>query len=143
MISSGRTPGVQGYHSYHGGVPRTTIQNRLPAGLGGTGAGPENRLKGGFHVIPVRVDAPRVTTYIRAVTFFPYWIRLAIYTETIMTAQSPRVRSIVPGTRRVRLVEHIHTLSPSGVTERPAPLARLEGPDISLSGRQILLKTAR
>jgi hypothetical protein len=28
----------------------------------------------------------------------------------------------------------------SQVTERAAPLIRLEGPDISLSGRQILLK---
>jgi hypothetical protein len=28
----------------------------------------------------------------------------------------------------------------SKVTERAAPLVRIEGPDISLSGRQILLK---
>jgi hypothetical protein len=27
------------------------------------------------------------------------------------------------------------------VTERAAPLVRIEGPDIALSGRQILLKT--
>jgi hypothetical protein len=59
-----------------------------------------------------------------------------------MTAQSQRVRSIVPGTRRFRLVDNIHTPACSGVTERPAPLVRLEGPDISLSGRQILLKIA-
>ena len=91
--------------------------------------------------IPGLVDALRANTYIQAVTFFQYWIRLAIYTEITMTAQSTRVRSIVPGTRRFRLVEHIHTLSSTGVTERPAPLVRLEGPDISLSGRQILLKT--
>jgi hypothetical protein len=41
--------------------------------------------------------------------------------------------------RRFRLVAKIDGIS-SQVTERAAPLVRLEGPDISLSGRQILLK---
>jgi len=58
-----------------------------------------------------------------------------------MTAQSPRVRSIHLGSRRFRLVDFMDSPNSSGVTERPAPLVRLEGPDISLSGRQILLKS--
>jgi hypothetical protein len=42
--------------------------------------------------------------------------------------------------RRFRLVAQIDDCISSQVTERAAPLVRLEGPDISLSGRQILLK---
>ena len=102
-----------------------------------------------------RLQTPRATTaglFRRQVDSLAYknlysvrhpcneWIRLATEPETPMTAQSTRVRSIVPGHGRFRFVEHIDVASPSGVTERPAPLARLEGPDISLSGRQILLK---
>jgi hypothetical protein len=48
--------------------------------------------------------------------------------------------SIYPGARRFRLVADIDEFLSSQVTERAAPLVRLEGPDISLSGRQILLK---
>jgi len=62
------------------------------------------------------------------------------YLDQIMSAQSPRVRSIVSGIRRFRVVDVDH-LSSSPITERAAPLVRLEGPDIALSGRQILLKT--
>jgi hypothetical protein len=42
--------------------------------------------------------------------------------------------------RRYRLVVDIDDFISSQVTERAAPLVRLEGPDISLSGRQIVLK---
>jgi hypothetical protein len=38
------------------------------------------------------------------------------------------------------LVVDIDHLASSKVTECAAPLVRLEGPDIALSGRQILLK---
>ena len=48
--------------------------------------------------------------------------------------------SIYLGARRFRLVVDIDDFISSQVTERAAPLVRLEGPDISLSGRQILLK---
>jgi|HubBroStandDraft_2_1064218.scaffolds.fasta_scaffold3702480_1 hypothetical protein len=43
--------------------------------------------------------------------------------------------------RRFRLTADMDDLIASQVTERAAPLVRLEGPDISLSGRQILLKS--
>jgi hypothetical protein len=62
------------------------------------------------------------------------------YLDTIMSAHSPRSRSIVVGSRRFRSVVAIDHLPSSRVTERAAPLMRLEGPDIALSGRQILLK---
>lgn len=65
---------------------------------------------------------------------------LATKTEIMMTAHSPRARSIFLGPRRFRLVADIGGLISSRVTERAAPLVRLEGPDIALSGRQILLK---
>jgi hypothetical protein len=57
-----------------------------------------------------------------------------------MTANSPFARSIFLESRRFRLVAHIDPRISSQVTERAAPHVRLEGPDISLSGRQILLK---
>jgi hypothetical protein len=57
-----------------------------------------------------------------------------------MTANSPIARSIFLESRRFRLVVHIDALISSQVTERAAPHVRLEGPDIALSGRQILLK---
>jgi hypothetical protein len=57
-----------------------------------------------------------------------------------MTAHSPRARSIFLESRRLRLVADIEALLSSQVTERAAPHVRLEGPDIALSGRQILLK---
>jgi len=56
-----------------------------------------------------------------------------------MPAHSPTARSIFLEPRRFRLVEYIVDLISSRVTER-APNVRLEGPDIALSGRQILLK---
>ncbi len=56
--------------------------------------------------------------------------------EHFTTARS----SIFREARRFRLVVNIDDSLSSQVTERPAPLVRLEGPDISLSGRQILLK---
>jgi len=62
------------------------------------------------------------------------------YLDKIMSAHSPRARSIFPGSRRFRVVADIDHLTSSRVTERAAPLVRLEGPDIALSGRQILLK---
>jgi hypothetical protein len=58
-----------------------------------------------------------------------------------MSAHFPTVRSsIFLDSRRFRLVAVIDDFTSSQVTERAAPLVRLEGPDISLSGRQILLK---
>jgi hypothetical protein len=58
-----------------------------------------------------------------------------------MSANFPIARSsIFLGSRRFRLVVNIGDFISSQVTERAAPLVRLEGPDISLSGRQILLK---
>lgn len=57
-----------------------------------------------------------------------------------MPAPSPTVRGIFLESHRFRLVAHIDGLGSSQVTERAAPLIRLEGPDIALSGRQILLK---
>lgn len=58
-----------------------------------------------------------------------------------MSAHFPTVRSsIFLDSRRFRLVAVIDDCTSSRVTERAAPLVRLEGPDISLSGRQILLK---
>jgi hypothetical protein len=57
-----------------------------------------------------------------------------------MPANSPNARSICPESRRSRLVVDIDYLISSRLTERAAPNVRLEGPDISLSGRQILLK---
>jgi hypothetical protein len=56
-----------------------------------------------------------------------------------MTANPPVARSIFLESRRFRFVEYVD-LTSSRVTERAAPNVRLEGPDISLSGRQILLK---
>jgi hypothetical protein len=59
-----------------------------------------------------------------------------------MSANFPIVRSsIFLESRRFRLVVNIGDFISSQVTERAAPLVRLEGPDISLSGRQILLKS--
>jgi hypothetical protein len=58
-----------------------------------------------------------------------------------MSAHFPTARSIFLESRRFRLVAHIDDLISSRVTERPAPNVRLEGPDIALSGRQILLKS--
>jgi hypothetical protein len=55
-------------------------------------------------------------------------------------ANSPIARSIFLESHRFRLVANIDNLVSSRVTERAAPHARLEGPDIALSGRQILLK---
>jgi hypothetical protein len=58
-----------------------------------------------------------------------------------MSANFPTARcSIFLEARRFRLVAVIDDSISSQVTERAAPLVRLEGPDISLSGRQILLK---
>jgi hypothetical protein len=58
-----------------------------------------------------------------------------------MSATLPTARSsIFLDSRRFRLVAVIDDFMSSQVTERAAPLVRLEGPDISLSGRQILLK---
>jgi len=57
-----------------------------------------------------------------------------------MPADYSNACSIFHQVRRFRLVAHIDDLISSQVTERAAPLVRLEGPDISLSGRQILLK---
>jgi hypothetical protein len=58
-----------------------------------------------------------------------------------MSANFPTARSsIFLEARRFRLVADIDDSISSQVTERAAPLVRLEGPDISLSGRQILLK---
>jgi hypothetical protein len=57
-----------------------------------------------------------------------------------MTANPPIARSIFLESRPFRLVVHIDGLISSQVTERAAPHVRLEGPDIALSGRQILLK---
>jgi hypothetical protein len=48
--------------------------------------------------------------------------------------------SIFLEVRRFRIAADIDDFISSQVTERAAPLVRLEGPDISLSGRQILLK---
>jgi hypothetical protein len=58
-----------------------------------------------------------------------------------MSANFPTARnSTVLEARRFRRVVDIDDSISSQVTERAAPLVRLEGPDISLSGRQILLK---
>jgi hypothetical protein len=58
-----------------------------------------------------------------------------------MSAHSPTARSrIFLEPRRFRLVASLDDCISSQVTECAAPLVRLEGPDISLSGRQILLK---
>jgi hypothetical protein len=57
-----------------------------------------------------------------------------------MPAHSPTARSIFLEPRRFRLVEYLVDVISSRVTERAAPNVRLEGPDIALSGRQILLK---
>jgi hypothetical protein len=57
-----------------------------------------------------------------------------------MLASSSTVRGIFFESHRFRLVAHIDGLGASQVTERAAPHIRLEGPDIALSGRQILLK---
>lgn len=57
-----------------------------------------------------------------------------------MPAHSPTARGIFLESHRFRLVAHIDGLGSSQVTERAAPHVRLEGPDIALSGRQILLK---
>jgi hypothetical protein len=57
----------------------------------------------------------------------------------IMTAHHPVARSIFLRSRRFRLMGAADFVS-SQVTERDAPLMRIEGPDIALSGRQILLK---
>jgi hypothetical protein len=57
-----------------------------------------------------------------------------------MTASSPTGSSIFLDSSRFRLVDYMDGLLFSKVTERAAPHVRLEGPDISLSGRQILLK---
>jgi hypothetical protein len=58
-----------------------------------------------------------------------------------MSANFPTARSsIFLEARRFRLVADIDDSISSQVTERAAPLVRLEGPDISVSGRQILLK---
>jgi len=60
----------------------------------------------------------------------------------IMSANSPTARrGIFSEARRFRIVADIDDFISSQVTERAAPLVRLEGPDISLSGRQILLKS--
>jgi hypothetical protein len=56
-----------------------------------------------------------------------------------MTANSSATRSIFLHSRRFRLADGDAPVS-SQVTERAAPHVRLEGPDIALSGRQILLK---
>jgi hypothetical protein len=56
-----------------------------------------------------------------------------------MTANPPVARSIFPRSRRFRLMGADDFIS-SKVTERAAPHVRIEGPDIVLSGRQILLK---
>jgi len=58
-----------------------------------------------------------------------------------MSANFPIARSISLESRRFRLVVKLDDFISSQVTERAAPLIRLEGPDISLSGRQILLKS--
>jgi hypothetical protein len=60
--------------------------------------------------------------------------------KRFMSGNLPIVRSIFLESRRFRLVTEIDNFISSQVTERPAPLVRLEGPDIALSGRQILLK---
>jgi hypothetical protein len=57
-----------------------------------------------------------------------------------MLASSSTARGIFLESRRFRLVAHIDVLGSTQVTERAAPHVRLEGPDIALSGRQILLK---
>jgi hypothetical protein len=57
-----------------------------------------------------------------------------------MSANSPIARGIFLESRRFRLVVYIDDVISSQVTERAAPHVRLEGPDIALSGRQILLK---
>jgi hypothetical protein len=57
-----------------------------------------------------------------------------------MTANFPVARSIFVELRRFRLVAYIDSVISSQVTECPAPHSPLEGPDIALSGRQILLK---
>lgn len=71
------------------------------------------------------------------------FIRNTSYENTlkIMSAHFTTARSsIFSEARRFRLVANIDDCISSQVTERAAPLVRLEGPDISLSGRQILLK---
>jgi hypothetical protein len=65
-----------------------------------------------------------------------YENNLRIMPDHYRTARS----SIFFEARRFRLVAKIDDCIASQVTERAAPLVRLEGPDISLSGRQILLK---
>jgi len=56
-----------------------------------------------------------------------------------MTANSSAPRSIFLRSLRFRLMD-VDGLISSQVTERAAPHVRIEGPDIALSGRQILLK---
>lgn len=58
-----------------------------------------------------------------------------------MTANSPIARSIFLKARPFRFAVYIDDGISSRVTERAAPHVRLEGPDIALSGRQILLKS--
>ena len=60
--------------------------------------------------------------------------------ENIVTANFSIARGISLGTRLFRHVVDIHDCTSSRVTEGAAPRASLEGPDIALSGRQILLK---
>jgi hypothetical protein len=57
-----------------------------------------------------------------------------------VTANSPIARSLFLESRRFAFVMNIDDFTSSQVTERAAPRGRLEGPDIALSGRQILLK---
>lgn len=67
------------------------------------------------------------------------WIGITTKIERIMTANSSDVRSVFLHLRRFRLVD-VDAFIASQVTERDAPHVRIEGPDIALSGRQILLK---
>ena len=60
--------------------------------------------------------------------------------RNIVTANLSIERSVFLGTRLFRQVVDIHDCPSSRVTEHAAPRASLEGPDIALSGRQILLK---
>jgi hypothetical protein len=87
------------------------------------------------------VDLLTFSSYIRARAFG--FIKDTSYDNniTIMSAHLPSARSrIFLEARRFRLVADLDDCICSQVTERAAPLVRLEGPDISLSGRQILLK---
>ena len=57
-----------------------------------------------------------------------------------MAASIPIARPILFESLRVRLSLFIDDFDPPQPTDRKAPGVRLEGPDIAVSGRQILLK---